>query len=195
MLMANLKLNYKLILLIILLSSILNSSCQNNRDYISSQQPQFEVTTEHSTADPAINITTHVVTVKLETTTTGGEDEEDYDEGEEEEEQECTADALVEKLKYIFTPDDYDEGLARWERGETDDDLIAIYERLQVYKQNISLKISGIKAILENEIKDLFISLPLSPQCFRSFVRIGNAIQEKDEWGLNCKLIFFTMWE
>ena len=99
----------------------------------------------------------------------------------------CSADAIIEQMTAIFTPDDYEEGKQNIKDSfeNFNQTLIAI-NRLQQYTQNISEKMSEFSKRLSNRLSEVLMTVDLPPDCMNSLVRIGSAAKNGDLWALKC---------
>ena len=118
-------------------------------------------------------------------------DEQDTDDGQDEfdgPEEYCSDRDVIEKLKDIILPDDYDSDVPIKQEIRSIDEYKEIFARLQTYKDNASAKADPLRKVLVNNLKDYLLTMPFETKCFQSLTRITEAIQTREKWATKCKL-------
>ena len=101
----------------------------------------------------------------------------------------CSEDKIIDRFVDIFIPDDYEEGKAniKTSMGTLNETLEAM-NRLQVFGQNISRKMSEFNKRITNRMSEALMTINLEPNCMTSLMRIMSAARNGEVWALKCKL-------
>jgi hypothetical protein len=124
------------------------------------------------------------------------ESDDDYNNSE----YECSIDTFIDGFLNNILPDDYEENKKLEIKYSTKhfNETIAIVKRLHKYSQNVSEKMQPILKRLMPRITDLLLMIDLPPDCMASLVRIGQSVQNGEQWAFKCKLtkycfLFFSL--
>jgi hypothetical protein len=99
----------------------------------------------------------------------------------------CPPRGMVDEIKYIVLPDDFDEQVNDIPLSiKSIDEYENIIRRLSGYRHNVSEKLSEITKLVGNEAKDILLTLNVSSDCMTSIFRIINGIQNSESWAFSC---------
>ena len=165
------KLNYKLVLLTLLLFNNLNISYEknNNEDDLNSEKIRRRSEFETTTILKDQKITQNIFLSKLNSSRISIEKEESNSNNEVHYHL-CSNNKILGQIKFKLAIDNFEDK--------------SILQR--TYNYNYSAKVNGIKLFLDKQMNNILRTLPLSSRCSNSLDRIGKDIKQKKEWALNC---------